>query len=226
MATHGVCNPGLVLDEIDKTTAAGSQNGSVSAALLSMVGEERFHDACLMADVDVSRVSYIATANSVEAVDEFLRDRFEVVMVPAPRVEDLPTLHANAVADFMRRNDLDAASVPVLGTAERRALAGQPTTNVEAYQLYLQGRQFFHRHDKRSYAVARHLFERACAIDPDFARAMAAIADCETLGDYVSRELFEDILESEEEHIDWLETQLGLVERLGEGPYLQTKLGD
>jgi bacterioferritin len=53
----------------------------------------------------------------------------------------------------------------------------------------------------------------------------AAIADCEKLGDYVSRELFENILESEEEHIDWLETQLGLVARLGEVAYLQTKIG-
>ena len=54
----------------------------------------------------------------------------------------------------------------------------------------------------------------------------AAIAYCETSGDYVSRELFTKILSSEEEHIDWLETQLALVERLGEGPYLQTKIGD
>jgi len=53
----------------------------------------------------------------------------------------------------------------------------------------------------------------------------AAIAYCEQVGDYVSRELFENILESEEEHIDWLETQLGLIERLGEANYLQTKLG-
>ena len=53
----------------------------------------------------------------------------------------------------------------------------------------------------------------------------AAIAYCEQAADYVSRELFESILESEEEHIDWLETQLGLIARLGEGPYLQTKLG-
>src|SRR5512144_3250945 len=52
-----------------------------------------------------------------------------------------------------------------------------------------------------------------------------AIADCEALGDYVSRALFSDILESEEEHIDWLETQLGLIDRLGEKPYLQTKIG-
>jgi len=52
-----------------------------------------------------------------------------------------------------------------------------------------------------------------------------AIAYCESCGDYVSRELFENILESEEEHIDWLETQLGLVARLGEVNYLQTKIG-
>jgi bacterioferritin len=51
-----------------------------------------------------------------------------------------------------------------------------------------------------------------------------AIADCEKVGDYVSRELFESILESEEEHIDWLETQLGLISRLGETGYLQQKL--
>ena len=53
----------------------------------------------------------------------------------------------------------------------------------------------------------------------------AGIVDCERLGDYVSRELLEDILESEEEHIDWLETQLGLIERVGEQNYLQSKMG-
>ena len=52
----------------------------------------------------------------------------------------------------------------------------------------------------------------------------AAIAHCEQVGDYVSRELFADILESEEEHIDWIETQLGLIERLGEQAYLQSTL--
>jgi bacterioferritin len=52
----------------------------------------------------------------------------------------------------------------------------------------------------------------------------AAIAHCEKVGDYVSRELFESILASEEEHIDWLETQLGLIDQLGEASYLQTKL--
>jgi len=52
----------------------------------------------------------------------------------------------------------------------------------------------------------------------------AAIAHCETVGDYVSRELFEDILESEEDHIDWLETQLGLIKEVGLQNYLQSQM--
>jgi bacterioferritin len=50
-----------------------------------------------------------------------------------------------------------------------------------------------------------------------------AIAHCETVRDYVSREIFEDILDSEEEHIDWLETQLGLVDQLGLQNWLQSQ---
>ena len=53
----------------------------------------------------------------------------------------------------------------------------------------------------------------------------AGIAYCESIGDYISRELLEDILESEEEHIDWLETQISLVAQLGEATYLQAKIG-
>ena len=53
----------------------------------------------------------------------------------------------------------------------------------------------------------------------------AGIAHCEEVGDYVSRKVLADILESEEEHIDWLETQLALIERVGEQNYLQSKMG-
>ena len=54
----------------------------------------------------------------------------------------------------------------------------------------------------------------------------AAIAHCEVVGDFGSREMLEDILESEEEHIDWLETQLGLIDKVGIENYLQSQMGE
>ena len=50
-----------------------------------------------------------------------------------------------------------------------------------------------------------------------------AIAYCESCADYISRELFEDILEGEEEHVDWLETQLALIDKMGLQNYLQSQ---
>ena len=52
----------------------------------------------------------------------------------------------------------------------------------------------------------------------------AAIADCEADQDYVSRDLFRSILQSEEEHIDWLETQLGLIDKVGMANYQQAQM--
>ena len=51
-----------------------------------------------------------------------------------------------------------------------------------------------------------------------------AIAYCESIADYVSRELFENILESEEEHIDWLETQQSLISKVGVERYMQYQI--
>ena len=52
-----------------------------------------------------------------------------------------------------------------------------------------------------------------------------AIDFCESCRDFVSRELFRAILDSEEEHVDWLETQLGLIDTVGIESYLQEKMG-
>ena len=49
---------------------------------------------------------------------------------------------------------------------------------------------------------------------------------CESVADYISRDLLQDILESEEEHIDWLETQLGLIEKVGIQNYQQSVMGE
>jgi bacterioferritin len=53
-----------------------------------------------------------------------------------------------------------------------------------------------------------------------------AIAYCESVGDYVTRELFVEIQKSEEEHIDWIEEQLGLIEKVGVQNYMQSAMGE
>ncbi len=53
-----------------------------------------------------------------------------------------------------------------------------------------------------------------------------AIAYCESVKDYVSRDVFDSILDSEEEHVDWLETQLGLIEKVGLQNYQQSQMRD
>jgi bacterioferritin len=69
-------------------------------------------------------------------------------------------------------------------------------------------------------------------LECDLALELKAIPDlkdgikyCETVNDYISRELFEEILESEEEHVDWLETQLSLIEKVGIQNYQQSMMG-
>jgi len=51
-----------------------------------------------------------------------------------------------------------------------------------------------------------------------------AVAYCESVKDYVSRDIFQTILDDEEEHVDWLETQLGLIDKLGIQNYLAEKI--
>jgi bacterioferritin len=65
----------------------------------------------------------------------------------------------------------------------------------------------------------------------DLALEMEAIPDlreaieyCESCRDYVSRDLFDSILDSEEEHVDWLETQLDLISRVGIENYQQSQM--
>lgn len=67
-------------------------------------------------------------------------------------------------------------------------------------------------------------------LEADLALELDAIPDlregiawCEKASDYVTRDLLTEILDSEEEHVDWLETQLGLIEQMGEQNYAQSQ---
>ena len=69
-------------------------------------------------------------------------------------------------------------------------------------------------------------------LECDLALEMIAVPDlregvklCEDKGDFGTRELLREILSSEEEHVDWIETQLGLIDKTGSQNYLQSQMG-
>src|SRR5438552_10189076 len=63
---------------------------------------------------------------------------------------------------------------------EKKSIGQTPTGSVEAYTYYLRGRQFFHRHSKSYYQLARRMFAKAVELDSAYARAYAGIADCDS----------------------------------------------
>ncbi len=92
--------------------------------------------------------------------------------------------------------------------------------------LFLDGLPNFQALGKlRIGETPRELLECDLALELEALPALReGIAHCEAVGDYTSRTLFADILDSEEEHIDWIETQLGLIARIGEPNYLAQQL--
>ena len=66
----------------------------------------------------------------------------------------------------------------MLTEQEKRAIAKTPTADVQAYDYYLRGRQYFHQFRRKSFDFARQMFARAIVIDPAYARAYAGVADC------------------------------------------------
>jgi len=81
------------------------------------------------------------------------------------------------IQDEIAGNIVKALRV-VLSPEEKRAIEKAPTENVEAYDYYLRGRQFFHQWNRTGIQYARRMFERAIEIDPNYALAYAGIADC------------------------------------------------
>jgi adenylate cyclase len=63
---------------------------------------------------------------------------------------------------------------------EAKSIGQDPTDNVEAYTYYLRGRDFLHRRSKHYCRIARQMFAKAVALDPNYARAYAGMADCDS----------------------------------------------
>ena len=93
--------------------------------------------------------------------------------------------------------------------------------------LFLEGRP--NMQDIGKLRIGEHTKE---ILECDLALEMEAIPDlreaieyCESCKDFVSRDLFDSILGSEEEHVDWLETQIDLIARVGIDNYQQSQIG-
>jgi serine/threonine protein kinase/tetratricopeptide (TPR) repeat protein len=82
------------------------------------------------------------------------------------------------IEDEIAEQIAEALQVTLSERAAPSATHGRSEPNAEAYQLYLQGRQFFHQHRRKAFEIALQTFSRAIEISPDYARAYAGIADC------------------------------------------------
>ncbi|HEU4699196.1 MAG TPA: protein kinase [Gemmatimonadales bacterium] len=86
-----------------------------------------------------------------------------------------------AVQDEIAESIVRALRLVFAGGQERRAPEGSRTGNVQAYEYYLRGRQFFHQFREKGLQFARRMFTRAIEIDPQYARAYAGVADCSSM---------------------------------------------
>ena len=82
-----------------------------------------------------------------------------------------------AVQDEISRSIVATLRV-TLSAGESDAIARIPTTDLQAYDYYLRGRQFFYRYTIRGVEFALRMFSQAIELDPSYARAQAGIADC------------------------------------------------
>ena len=125
LASHRIASPGIVLDELDKP-GSGDQNGRLHDALLGMLEPStasRWHDPYFEADVDLSHVVWLATANAVDSLPRPLRDRCRILRVPAPGLEHLPDLSAALLRRAYAARDLDIRWASPLDGVELRAVA-------------------------------------------------------------------------------------------------------
>jgi adenylate cyclase len=83
-----------------------------------------------------------------------------------------------AIQDEITKTIVDQLKIRLLPD-EKKAIAQNPTGNVEAYTNYLQGRQYYHYQTRQFVLLARQMFTKATKLDPEFARAYAGIANCD-----------------------------------------------
>ena len=125
VAQGKIANPMVLLDELEKA-ATRSDYGRLWDCLLSFLEPEtnaRYPDPALQTNLDLSHVSYVATANTLDPLPSPVRDRVRVVRFPKPEPEDLEALLPAVIADLARERGIDERWVPPLDGPEHVAVA-------------------------------------------------------------------------------------------------------
>lgn len=108
-------NPIVMVDEIDKA-GSGTYNGSLWSAMVPFLEREtaaRYREAGIDAELDLSHVNHIATANTVDPLPGPLRDRFRIVRMPSPTLAHLPALAAQVMTDMAAHDEARVHDEPL-----------------------------------------------------------------------------------------------------------------
>nr|WP_298690143.1 AAA family ATPase [uncultured Dongia sp.] len=139
---HKTASPGLILDELERAST-NTHNGSLFDALRGMLEPETagtWVDAYLEAPVNLSRVIWIATTNSVGQIPRPLRDRFRVFRFPPPTADDLPILALHLLQRLVADLGWDARWASPLDQEELNAVARVwPGGSMRVLRRYVQG---------------------------------------------------------------------------------------
>lgn len=108
-------NPIVLVDEICKASES-SHNGNLWSAItphLEVETSRRYRENGIDAELDLSHVIHLATANSTEKLPSQLRDRYRVIRMPAPTLAYLPKLAALVVRDMAAEDDARSHDAPL-----------------------------------------------------------------------------------------------------------------
>ncbi|RJF76398.1 AAA family ATPase [Rhodopseudomonas palustris] len=124
IARGGIANPIVLIDEIEKA-ATRTDNGRLWDCLLGLLETEtcaRYPDPALQTPLDLSHVSYVATANTLNPLPSPLLDRWRVIAFPKPTLDDLDALLPGLIEAIAVDRGVDGRWIAPLGTHERAAI--------------------------------------------------------------------------------------------------------
>jgi ATP-dependent Lon protease len=127
IAKSKTANPIVLIDEIEKASGQRNAAGRLDDALLNFLDKEtssRYRDQSLDCLIDLSMVSFIATANSTENLPGPLRDRLRIIKVPAPTLAHLPPLAASVMLDLAAEDVARQGDEPL--AADELAVIAKP----------------------------------------------------------------------------------------------------